>query len=198
MLGGPIVQNKAHFFVSLERQVDNPNRHARVCGAAGPRFLGGRRSDRLEHHRPLRSPDQREQHLGRALAARVGAAVVHLRHPPDQGIVPGRDRPRSDGGRHADERRRQRQGQYRPHGADLGALVARQRVLPRAGRRRATAPASSSAKKTPATRRSARHSSITRRSSRRPAPNRRGRGTRITSSRTTSPGSCPARRATTI
>jgi len=26
VLGGPIVQNKAHFFVSLERQVDNPNR----------------------------------------------------------------------------------------------------------------------------------------------------------------------------
>ena len=26
MLGGPIVKNKAHFFVSLERQVDNPNR----------------------------------------------------------------------------------------------------------------------------------------------------------------------------
>jgi hypothetical protein len=26
VVGGPIVQNKAHFFVSLERQVDNPNR----------------------------------------------------------------------------------------------------------------------------------------------------------------------------
>ena len=26
MLGGPVVRNKAHFFVSLERQVDNPNR----------------------------------------------------------------------------------------------------------------------------------------------------------------------------
>jgi hypothetical protein len=26
VLGGPIVKNKAHFFVSLERQVDNPNR----------------------------------------------------------------------------------------------------------------------------------------------------------------------------
>ena len=28
VLGGPIVKNKAHFFVSLERQVDNPNRSA--------------------------------------------------------------------------------------------------------------------------------------------------------------------------
>ncbi len=26
VLGGPIIQNKAHFFLSLERQVDNPNR----------------------------------------------------------------------------------------------------------------------------------------------------------------------------
>ena len=26
MIGGPIVKNKAHFFFSLERQVDNPNR----------------------------------------------------------------------------------------------------------------------------------------------------------------------------
>ena len=26
VLGGPIVKNKAHFFFSLERQVDNPNR----------------------------------------------------------------------------------------------------------------------------------------------------------------------------
>ena len=26
VLGGPIVRNKAHFFVSLERQVDDPNR----------------------------------------------------------------------------------------------------------------------------------------------------------------------------
>ena len=25
-MGGPIVKNKAHFFFSLERQVDNPNR----------------------------------------------------------------------------------------------------------------------------------------------------------------------------
>ena len=37
VLGGPIVKNKAHFFFSLERQVDNPNRHARVPDAARPR-----------------------------------------------------------------------------------------------------------------------------------------------------------------
>ena len=34
VIGGPIVKNKAHFFFSLERQVDNPNRTRVVRDAA--------------------------------------------------------------------------------------------------------------------------------------------------------------------
>jgi carboxypeptidase family protein len=40
VIGGPIVKNKAHFFFSLERQVDNPNR-TRVYGPPGT-FAGSR------------------------------------------------------------------------------------------------------------------------------------------------------------
>ena len=74
------------------------------------------------------------------------------------GIVAGRNRPRSDRGRHADQRDRQLARQHRAHRADVGALVARQRLLPRAGPESATAPVSSSARRPTGSSRCARRS----------------------------------------
>jgi hypothetical protein len=73
----PIVKNKAHFFFSLERQVDNPNRSRPFQTRPDLDFSIAEDRHRLEHADPLRSPDQPESHLGRALVARVGAAVEH-------------------------------------------------------------------------------------------------------------------------
>ena len=81
VIGGPIVRNKAHFFFSLERQVDKPNRSRVVQYPTGERLLDRRRPQRLEHAHPLRSPDHRQPHLGRAVAARDRAAVPGGRLP---------------------------------------------------------------------------------------------------------------------
>ncbi len=174
-----------------------PEPLARLRNAAGQELRHRRGPHRLEHAGSRRSPDQSVAQLGGALAPRMGAAVEHDRQPPDAGIGAGRNRPRSNGGRHADQRDWQLARQHGAHRADVGALVARQRLLPRAGlesrsrrfqlrrgdRRAADA--------VPAAARAIRASSV------RPAPNRRDRGTRTIRSRTTSRGSFPARRATT-
>ena len=136
MLGGPIVQNKAHFFFSLERQVDNPNR-TRVF-ATRPSLNFSSAEDRTDWNTLIRFDHQiNANHTWAVRWLREWAPQYFTyRHAPDQGIVPGRDRPRSDRGRHVDQRARQRQGQHRPRREDLGALVARQRLLPRPGRRK--------------------------------------------------------------
>ena len=72
VVGGPIVKNKAHFFFSLERQVDNPNRHARLPGAAGIQLLDRRGPHRLEHARALRPSDQ-QRHTWAVRWLREGA-----------------------------------------------------------------------------------------------------------------------------
>ena len=198
VLGGPIVKNKAHFFFSLERQVDNPNRTRTFRVAAVAELRDRRGPHRLEHADPLRPPDQQEQHLGDAVAARVGAAVVDGAGRQELGADhAGRDRPGSDGGRHADDRARQLAGQHRQGGPDVGALVARQRMLPRPGSQRRTGwlrlrqradrqsgalPAAAELPGVPRPR---------------PAPSRRVRGIPTTRSRTTTRGSCPGSTATT-
>ena len=93
VLGGPIVKNKAHFFFSLERQVDNPNRTRTFASQPSLNFCDRRGPHRLEHADPLRPPDQQEQHVGGSLAARVGAAVVDGRRSAELRAVARRTRP---------------------------------------------------------------------------------------------------------
>ena len=102
--------------------MDNPNRTRRLPDAAGARLLDRRGSHRLEHAGPLRPPDQRDAHLGGPLAARVRAAVSHRRQSCRRlESVSGRNRPRPDRGRHADQRVRQRERQHGPRRAGPGS-----------------------------------------------------------------------------
>ena len=75
VIGGPIVQNKAHFFGSVERVMIDDG--ISVVIPARPDLNGSdcQTHPRLEHHRPLRSPGDGEQHLGDPLATRVLATV---------------------------------------------------------------------------------------------------------------------------
>ena len=78
VLGGPIVKNKAHFFFSLERQVDNPNR-TRVFRHAAVARTSRIAEDRTDWNTLIRFDHQinKNHTLGGPLAARVGAAVEH-------------------------------------------------------------------------------------------------------------------------
>ena len=73
-VGGPIVHDKMHFFVSLERfAIDRPNT---IDIPARPDLNGTQidRGSRVEHDHPRRPPDQQQHHLQRPLAARDLAA----------------------------------------------------------------------------------------------------------------------------
>ena len=56
VLGGPIVKNKAHFFVSLERQVDNPNRTRAI--ASQPKLSFAIAEDRTDWNTLIRFDHQ--------------------------------------------------------------------------------------------------------------------------------------------
>src|SRR5262245_7457837 len=131
VLGGPIVRNKAHFFVSLERQVDNPNRTGVFTSQPSLNFAIA--EDRTDWNTLIRF-DHQIEYMGRTLAAGVGPAVAHDGRQADARLLPGRNRPRSDRGRHADERVRQCARQHGARGENMGALVARQPMLPRSDR----------------------------------------------------------------
>ena len=73
-VGGPIVRDKMQYFFSLERFAIDRAEHDRHPGAAGPERSADDQGSRLEHDHPRRPPDQRQQHLQRALAARDLAA----------------------------------------------------------------------------------------------------------------------------
>ena len=68
-VGGPIVKDKVHFFFSLERVHHRSGEHDHHPGAPGLEHHDDP-GPRVEHDRPRRPPDQRQQHLERALAAR--------------------------------------------------------------------------------------------------------------------------------
>ena len=91
MVGGPIVKNKAHFFVSLERQVDNPNRTRVFPNAAGS-YDFSIAEDRTDWNTLVRFDHQiSKAHTWAVRWLReMGAAVVHHRQPPD-----ARDRSRT-------------------------------------------------------------------------------------------------------
>ena len=160
---------------------------AGLSDAAVARLLDGRRAIVLEHDAPLRPPDQRDAHVGGPVPEGDGAAVPHRGESSDARIRFGRDRHRRDAGRHVDQRVRQRARQHRsasPGRGNTGGTATRAR-----------APSATSARV---------------RLSRCPPqldylefldPGQHGGarsvGLRTTRSRTTSPGSSPARKGTT-
>ena len=148
MLGGPIIKNKAHFFVSLERQVDNPNR-TRVF-ATRPDSNFSIAEDRTDWNTLIRFDHQiNSTHtLGGALAARVGAAVARSSATAQtpESFQDETDLDQTAVGTLTSVLGNS-QRQHRPRREDVGALVARQRLLPRAGPERRIGPASSSARR---------------------------------------------------
>ena len=72
VVGGPIIKNKLHFFGSLERQVDNPNRSHVFETRPRLRLRDRRRSHRLEHDDSRRSPDQPDHTAGRCAGCANG------------------------------------------------------------------------------------------------------------------------------
>ncbi len=131
-VGGPIVQNKAHFFGSLERTTIDEGITVNVPARPD---LNGTTTDadaRVEHHRALRSPGEREPHVGRPLAARVLAAVQpgHRRRRCSTCRARGR-RPGPDGRRHRQFRAEQQHGQHAARRLDAGRRGLRQLVLQR-------------------------------------------------------------------
>ena len=110
-----------------------PDAHVRRRGR--PELLDRRGSHRLEHADPLRPPDQHEPHVGGPLAARVGAAVEH--RPVDRKTLGSPYQDETDLDQTAVGTLTSVLGNSRVNtvarGADVGALVARQRVLPRPG-----------------------------------------------------------------
>ena len=57
VIGGPIMKNKAHFFFSLERQVDNPNR-TRQCSRPGRNTTSRMAEDRTDWNTLVRFDHQ--------------------------------------------------------------------------------------------------------------------------------------------
>ena len=109
VLGGPIVKNKAHFFVSLERQVDNPNRSRPFDQRPDLNFAIA--EDRTDWNTLIRFDHQ--------INPNHTWAVRWLREDAPQWNTVGtrqtlktlqdEDRPRSDGGRPERARQRPRQ-----------------------------------------------------------------------------------------
>ena len=73
-VGGPIVQRQDPVLLQPGALRDRPAEHDRDSGAARPERPADDAGSGLEHDHPRRSPDQRQQHLQRALAARDLAA----------------------------------------------------------------------------------------------------------------------------
>ena len=129
-------QKQGAFLLQSRAASGQAEPHPGVFHEALAQLLDCRGSHELEHAYPVRSPDQRESHLGDPLAARGRASASDCRRAFHPGDLRGRDRPRSDDGRHPDERVRKLTRQHVPCGEDLGALLAGQRMLPRSGRER--------------------------------------------------------------
>ena len=135
-IGGPIVKDKAHFFGSLERVMIDSGITINI--PARPEFntTTDHPDPRVEHDRALRSPDERQPHLGRPVAAR-GLAAVQPDHQPvgiqrrHAGGHPRGERRRSDGRDLAQVGARQHQGQHAARRLDAGRRVVRQPVLQR-------------------------------------------------------------------
>ena len=83
-IGGPIVKNQMHYFMSLERFAIDRAQHHRVPDAPGPERSADDPGSRLEHDRARRPPGVAEPHLQRPLAARAVAAGE-----PDRADAPG-------------------------------------------------------------------------------------------------------------
>lgn len=133
VFGGPVVPNKAHFFVSLERQVNHPTRTQTF--PTQPSLNYSIVEDQTTWNTLVRFDHQINagHRLGGPLASRRRTAASHRRTGCDSGNVRRRDRSRSDGGCLPDERIRTLTGQHIARRADLGALLARQRMLSRPG-----------------------------------------------------------------
>jgi len=131
VIGGPIVKNKAQFFFSLERQVDNPNR-TRVFPTR-PSLNFSIAEDRTDWNTLIRFDHQ--------INANHTWAVRWLREWAPQWYTIGTRQTLESYQDETDLDQtavgtltsvlRQLSRQYGPPGADVGALVARQRVLPR-------------------------------------------------------------------
>ena len=80
---GRSFRNKAHFFASLERQVDNPTRTRVFPTRPSLNFSIGRGALGLEYAGPLRPPDQRPAHLGDPVPEGGRAAVPDRRDSSD-------------------------------------------------------------------------------------------------------------------
>ncbi len=198
VIGGPIVQNKAHFFVSLERQVDDPNRTG--VFATRPDYNFAIAEDRTDWNTLIRFDHQINRSntwavrwlrewapQWRTMAAKRTLDSYQDETDLDQTAVGtltsvfGNARVNTvrlartwEHWWHGNQCFR---GQTGPNDDQPGLHIRRRGVwrsieMPAA----AQPPGASSVRR---------------------APNRRGRGTPITRSRTTTPGSFPARRATT-
>ena len=71
-IGGPVIKDKAHFFVNLERVFINEGRTIQIPRAARAELLDLYRGPRLELAVPIRSPDQRETTAGRCAGSPSG------------------------------------------------------------------------------------------------------------------------------
>jgi hypothetical protein len=97
VLGGPIVKNKAHFFVSLERQVDNPNRS--WVFDTRPSLTFSAAQDRTDWNTLIRYDHQvSKTTASRSAGCAVGAAVVPSAIVRRSNRIRTK-RPRSDRGR---------------------------------------------------------------------------------------------------
>lgn len=97
VFGGPVVPNKAHFFVSLERQVNHPTRTQTF--PTQPSLNYSIVEDQTTWNTLVRFDHQINagHRLGGPLASRRRTAASHRRTGCDSGNVRRRDRSRSDG-----------------------------------------------------------------------------------------------------